>query len=1059
MTSDRARPKPQGLGPANSSAAKAPRAPAEGTNSVGSPRELQQRIGNHATQGLVQMVSPSVGALVPPGGRSVDHADGLPVEKAIGMDLSHVRKYRDGVANAQGKELGARGYRVDSHAVLGAASISPGSSAERHLLQHELIHVAQQSPIAATPTSQHVEGRTGTAGEELLRAGSSGERSERGGLGGSTTPSPGRPASTLARADGTTSVSWIDFNEFGEAREQRMEFPSGPVSDDRVVDRPSPFEGNTLLVRLGPFQAVKVRSVNYAVSSELARAVVWGNALFGVHGYAILQGPLHLPADQQRYFTVGIDTRLDLSQRSPEPGQEFFGVAGRLEWFLDQHDRAERRSHLLRVIVTHTRTPFFPPSIRHAESFSRQLEATAEGRGTIPLEVARRELFRQIEDLLRDGQTQRASERLSQLGVDAFTVLDFEEKARYVRVLVEAWTRRPQENASVRILEACDGRSELLALVEVLRRGGIFDQLFADLDSEMWQLLRTVGERFGDPGGLTRTELIDIGLELGLDLGRSAVGLNAFDELYEAARGLVRLVVGTLEGLWMLVTEPDKVALGIAHLAELVMMIQLARFGYPPAVAFLDDLTASIGRAIVAGMKGARLLGVSAHVLRRIKWALVLEVASWFVGVGQVRAALGSVSAARRAVSLGRLSGAIGGLGRVADVAGAARKVENVTSLMARASRVADTDMLRAVSHLPDEDLGRLARALEHIDLSDVRRLSDLTGEAAASTRHAMERANALRVLETRAGRLTDDLAAGFHRLARDSGFGNAQLRAIMDALAPPNAEIFMHVVRDMPAGAFRGVVGGRGRSHGFFTNLAVREQATGFIFNQGYDAFAVVHRGSSHNWSTLDRTLDAIRDVSRNLDVVQRRRLIDRLRAGDQTTWLEVTAARRRVTAAGGRTAGSPEVLSSGRHVWRRNDGVTVREYEIDTYGLLSDNRRSNNYFQAHHPIQDMWAETRLAQHYRTRRAPAILLRDSRRGTPHRIITDRQDARRAGVAERTYAEERRLLRGDLQAAGVPDAERAAVLRRCDEYFSELYRAMQGEGPQALRRVFGDWTP
>lgn len=58
MTSDRAQPQAQQLGATKSAATRPPkRTPADGTTSVGLPREFQQRIGNHATHGLVQMLS------------------------------------------------------------------------------------------------------------------------------------------------------------------------------------------------------------------------------------------------------------------------------------------------------------------------------------------------------------------------------------------------------------------------------------------------------------------------------------------------------------------------------------------------------------------------------------------------------------------------------------------------------------------------------------------------------------------------------------------------------------------------------------------------------------------------------------------------------------------------------------------------------------------------------------------------------------------------------------------------------------------------------------------
>jgi hypothetical protein len=194
--------------------------------------------------------------------------------------------------------------------------------------------------------------------------------------------------------------------------------------------------------------------------------------------------------------------------------------------------------------------------------------------------------------------------------------------------------------------------------------------------------------------------------------------------------------------------------------------------------------------------------------------------------------------------------------------------------------------------------------------------------------------------------------------------------------------------------------------------------------------------------------------------------RALDEL--GDVQSVAELEARLNRAIAANVREAGATASIVAGRWEYRRPDGTVIREYEVATHGNLSVDRGTGGFFQSHHGIQGEWARQRVPG-YSYDDSPAILLRDSRSGTPHRIVTDRQLARRAGRQARTYAEERQLLRQDMDAAGVPRTTADTLLSQSDEYFAQLYRqheqALLGQNLPAatrrrrLREIFGDWSP
>ena len=156
-------------------------------------------------------------------------------------------------------------------------------------------------------------------------------------------------------------------------------------------------------------------------------------------------------------------------------------------------------------------------------------------------------------------------------------------------------------------------------------------------------------------------------------------------------------------------------------------------------------------------------------------------------------------------------------------------------------------------------------------------------------------------------------------------------------------------------------------------------------------------------------------------------------------------------------------------RWEFKRADGLVVKEWEIDTFRALADDKATNSYFQAHHGIQDAWANGRGIPGYRRDDCPAMLLRDSYAGSPHRRITDRQIAMRDSAPQRTYSEERTLMIDDLIRAEVPHKYADDLVNRSDKYFGDLYRAWEadmkarGVAPATidsnLKAAFGDFQP
>ena len=158
----------------------------------------------------------------------------------------------------------------------------------------------------------------------------------------------------------------------------------------------------------------------------------------------------------------------------------------------------------------------------------------------------------------------------------------------------------------------------------------------------------------------------------------------------------------------------------------------------------------------------------------------------------------------------------------------------------------------------------------------------------------------------------------------------------------------------------------------------------------------------------------------------------------------------------------GSARIRSDGLWEFVRKDGSVIRENEVASHAALTgEELKSNGFFQSHHGIQDAWARTRIpGDLYSRAEGKAILLRDSRMGTPHQIVNSRQVERFAELGERTYAEERLLLLEDMDAAAVSKATARKLLADSDAYFAEIYRRLAAQGDKSLlKSIFGKWKP
>lgn len=134
---------------------------------------------------------------------------------------------------------------------------------------------------------------------------------------------------------------------------------------------------------------------------------------------------------------------------------------------------------------------------------------------------------------------------------------------------------------------------------------------------------------------------------------------------------------------------------------------------------------------------------------------------------------------------------------------------------------------------------------------------------------------------------------------------------------------------------------------------------------------------------------------------------------------------------------------------VYNVQDSKLVREYAIGLYGS-NPSAGADSFIEAHHPIQDAWANEILGS-YGYSRSGAITI-NLQRGF-HQSITNQQRSRGRDYTSRTYLQERSFAINELQEAEVPREFIDNLINTNDAYFRNIWEKM----PERSRNsIFGD---
>lgn len=208
---------------------------------------------------------------------------------------------------------------------------------------------------------------------------------------------------------------------------------------------------------------------------------------------------------------------------------------------------------------------------------------------------------------------------------------------------------------------------------------------------------------------------------------------------------------------------------------------------------------------------GAQQFRVMDEVLLQIKWRAIWEIASLFVGAGELKA-LASGSKALLVSAVGLLR--VGEAGNVLLKAQEVEKILLLARLLSKESKAADAaGFARALSYLPDQELKDLApamAAMEHIEeAQSVQHLAQLNAAspAAGKVTSAANKAEALVLLERKfGGTLPESATKALETLASEGRLTPAQLKEICQVLPDSEAERFFQAVNNLRGKGLHGL-------------------------------------------------------------------------------------------------------------------------------------------------------------------------------------------------------------------------------------------------------------
>ncbi|MFJ2089473.1 AHH domain-containing protein [Streptomyces sp. NPDC087901] len=712
------------------------------------------------------------------------------------------------------------------------------------------------------------------------------------------------PAATPA-SDGSDESS--EAAGTGAEQDPGVTVVTDPQSD--VIQGPSPVDGRAVMV-IGASQLVMLgEATRHARSSSLIHAVQLGDRLFGARSFAVLEGPLGTSGSF--YWAVAT---------APTVTDEIIGkeVAS---WELEgQRISTFTGFHVLPVVTTldgHR----YGVNLLWTKERGWVWGSAEEGRRWIQISKSPQEYwlsakelkvltFQELDRLVdaglagSDESLEKAAAQLGEMNAKAFALVDAETREKYLEILVKAWTFEEQRHAIIQIMISLEGLTQLQAVRDRLIRAGLYEQLFADMGSELWELLTEVGKKFGGHKSLTVREFIglvaealnltmhhDTGLSRNVEQEQTAVvDLKMMIEFEEAIRAAMGFVLGTLDSFKIMLTQPEKILSGLWELHKLTVTCYLASYGHAKSTRELQVLIQKVGATLVDGLRGAALFGVGPRAATRIKWAVIIEALTW---ISEIQAAVEALVKIEKIVAILRFLKML----KVFEGEKIAARFTRLAEAMHAGSAVLnglkdEHAVAELLIMLPEEDGARLGAVLQEVEVPKGSSLAALMehprlGPVLTDIRG---KAEVLRVFGAKSGGLTPELAHAFGRLTGKDGFAIAEVHRMAEALQEGEGARFIKMLEQIGFGR----IGAQAEVKAdLLAMLAGDSRRMDAVHQYGITVVGQMHARSAGGAEAFDAMIARLEKI-RAKDVadgkaVEFSELLDKLRQGKKGAWRRV--------------------------------------------------------------------------------------------------------------------------------------------------------------------------
>jgi hypothetical protein len=377
----------------------------------------------------------------------------------------------------------------------------------------------------------------------------------------------------------------------------------------------------------------------------------------------------------------------------------------------------------------------------------------------------------------------------------------------------------------------------------------------------------------------------------------------------------------------MIFTKPGEILEALGQLVKLIAMVEIATAN--PALPipeemrreareYINTVWQGISESIGNGFKGMLILNdivggnrILTQFETRVRYALLWEILSWFVGIGEIGAALKTLGILGKVRAFARII-------RVLRSPVQLARMERLALLVGRVHQIEHVEVLRYISHLPEPEIRRIARLIDDVPVGDLigaQRLQSLELLIARNAQLGLgppledlgARLKAFRSLERKvqiiaedaAAQLSDNAIEAFQHLNSHPTLSAQELQRLINSIPDSNVELFMRAVLKLQDANILPNVGLE-----FLTNFAHHPRIATFLIDQGDDLslFVRLMPRSGDDLRVMEHQLDALRKLEARTgrNGGDWNAFLGRLKADDAAAWDELLESRRVSNAVG---------------------------------------------------------------------------------------------------------------------------------------------------------------